>query len=192
MTAPMRTLPFLLLLAAAACGGSVQTTPDASPDASGADASPLVDASSDPLAQFCQGTAPKMEENGTVNPVMSVKGKSIVMNCCNSATVSVATGQHAALYNLVWRQYGAGPSPVVLGAKDATVELALGCDPSTATCTSGNSVERYTEGFSGTITYEYAKTGVKTSYCLEVKEPPSAPHAVVHSLRMWLPSVDSP
>lgn len=195
----MRALSFAFLaaVAAVACGGSVQTTSDAGADA-GADATPLVDAtpvtdaSGDPLAAFCQGTAPKMEENGKVNPVLSVKGKSIVMNCCNSAAVSIATGQHAALFNLVWREYGAGPSPIVLGVKETTAELALGCDPSTTTCTNGNSVDRYTEGFTGTITYEYAPTGGKTSYCVEVKEPPNAPHPVVHSLRMWLPNVDSP
>ncbi len=193
----MRALPFLLLVAA--CGGTIQTTTDAGTDAgtssdagTSPDATLLGDASTDPLATFCQGDKPKMEENGTSNPVLSVKGKAIIMNCCNAAAVTIATGQHAALYNMLWRQYGAGPSPVVLGGKETTVELALGCDPSTTTCTSGNSVERYTEGFTGTITYTYAPPGMKVSYCVEVKETPSAPHGIVHSLRMWLPNVDSP
>jgi hypothetical protein len=119
-----------------------------------------------------------------------VKGKAIVMNCCNAAAVTISTGQHAALFNLRWQQFGAGPSPVALGTKETNVELALGCDPSTTTCTDGNSVEYFNDGFSGTITYEFVKPAMKVGYCVEVKE--TKPHVMIHSLRMWLPNVDSP
>lgn len=57
---------------------------------------------------------------------------------------------------------------------------------------SATSVDRYTEGFAGTIRYDHVASKLKVSYCLAVSEPPNAPHGVVHSLRMWLPNVDSP
>lgn len=187
MRVGMRYLSFLVLLSA--CGGSVATVVDAG----ATDAATTVDTGTAPdagLSAFCSGDKPKMEENGKDNPVISVKGKAIVMNCCNAAGVSISTSQHAAIFNLRWQQYGAGPSPVVLGAKTTSVELALGCDPTTTTCTDGNSVEYFDDGFSGTITYEYVKPNMKVGYCVEVKE--TKPHVLIHSLRMWLPNVDSP
>lgn len=193
----MRTIACLVFLTA--CGGSVASSQDAGSDSSGAtdgaapsDSGSKTDAPTDPLGTFCQGGAAKLEENGKDNPVFSVKGKAIYLNCCNAAAVTIATGQHAALYTLRWQQYGGGPSPVVLGGMDTNVVLALGCDPTTTSCTSGNSVELYTQGFVGTITYQQMASSMRVSYCVAVSETPSDPHAIVHSLRLYVPNVDSP
>lgn len=181
----MRTFALLVLLTA--CGGSIATTTDA-----GVDSATPTDASTGSLASFCQGTTPKMQENGKDNPILQVTGKGIIMNCCNAAAVTIATAQHAALFHLRWQQYGAGPSPVVLGSKQVSVELDLGCDPTTTTCSSSTAVDRYVDGFSGTIEYAYAPSGMTVSYCVEVQEPPSSPHGLLHSVRLYLPNVVSP
>jgi len=186
----MRTTACLLLLTA--CGGSVASSADAGPDAAPKDAGSQADASIDPLGTFCQGNVAKIEENGADNPVLGVKGKAIVMNCCNAAAVTIATAHHNALYTLRWQQYGAGPSPFVLGAKETGVVLALGCDPTTSTCTPASSVELFTQGFAGTIAYQQMPSSMKVSYCVTVSETPNEPHTVVHSLRLYLPNVDSP
>ncbi|CAN5711622.1 hypothetical protein BH09MYX1_BH09MYX1_02370 [soil metagenome] len=78
----------------------------------------------------------------------------------------------------------------MLGSKATTVEFALGCDPSATTCTDGNSVEYFNDGFSGMITSEFVKPAMKVGYCVELKE--TKPHALIHSMRLWLPNVDSP
>ena len=192
----MRKVGFLLLLSA--CGGSIATTDAGTGADAGAqnDSAAPVDGGvvvdSGPPSSFCQGDTPKMLENGKDNPVMKVSGKAIIMNCCNAAAVTFSTAQHAALYTLRWQQFGAGPSPVVLGNKDTNVELDLGCDPTTTTCTSGNSVEHFTQGFSGTIKYQFVNSKMLVTYCVSVTETPSEPHTLVHSAQIYLPNVDSP
>ena len=177
-----------------ACGGSVASASDggSTDGAAPSDASSKTDAPTDPLKTFCQGGAAKLEENGKDNPVFSVKGKAIYLNCCNAAAVTINASQHAEIYTLRWQQYGGGPSPVVLGGMDTNVVLALGCDPTTTSCTSGNSVELYTQGFVGTITYQQMASSMRVSYCVAVSETASDPHTIVHSLRLYLPNVDSP
>lgn len=186
----MRSVVALLLLTA--CGGSIASTTDAGTDAAAPkDASSPVDGG-DPLASFCQGDSPKMLENDKDNPIIKVSGKAIVMNCCNAAAVTLSTAQHAALYTLRWQQFGAGPSPVVLGTKETNAELDLGCDSTTTTCTSGNSVEHFTQGFTGTIKYEYVGSSMRVSYCIAVTETPTEPHTIVHSVKLYVPNLDSP
>lgn len=200
----------LVVLLVPACGG-VATIPSDGPDASvsldgataadGASAGdavgtadggccPALDAGT-----FCTGDKPRLFVNGAEVAVMRATGKSVVLNCCDSAEVTVASSAFQALLNVVWRAPAGGGATGTLDLSKlpggGSVELDLGCDPTQTTCGAG-AEDRYTSGFRGTITHTTDASGQVATYCMAVDEPPGSPHPVLHSIQLYAPKVPSP
>jgi hypothetical protein len=176
------------LVVVAACGGTISTT-DGGTDASTDATSPL-DASA-----FCTGSSPKLVINGADVPIMNTTGKAIILNCCDAAELTLATSAYQALLNLMWRApAGPGATTIDLASppQGFTIELDLGCDPSTTSCATASPEERYTDGFSGTIQYATGNGPMSVSYCVQVAESPTQPHGTIHSMMLYAPSVPSP
>jgi hypothetical protein len=191
----------LIALVAPACGGTTVDSSDAGTDGgskadAATDAVTVGDSTLPPLdaGSFCTGTSPRMMLNGSEIPVINATGKAVVLNCCDSAELIVATGAFQALMNVLWRMSPPAPGTVDLGNAPSgfTIELDLGCDPTITSCATANPEERYTDGFSGTMQYAWSGAGMTTSYCLSVAESPSAPHSVIHSLTLYAPNVLAP
>ena len=189
----------------AACGGSLTNTDGGTTDggpvfdgalSDGAIADASVDASLPPFdaGTFCSGTSPRMMVNGAEITVVKATGKAIVLNCCNSAELTVATSAYQALFNVLWRDPAPMGSMVDLGnpPSNFTIELDLGCDPAMTSCASASPEERYAQGFTGSIQWQYGSSGMTVSYCLAAKESPSSPHSLIHSFALYAPNVLSP
>ncbi len=194
---------FLVAVTLVACGGNISSTDggadaaadgsvykDAGGDAISADAPPPFDAGA-----FCSGPSPRLTINGADVSIIQSTGKAIIMNCCDSAELTLATSSYQALMNILWRaQAGVGNQTIDLAnpPQGFSIEMDLGCDPSTTSCATANPEERYTSGFSGTLSYGYGTGGLTVSYCLTVAESPAQPHAVIHSMMLYAPNVLSP
>jgi hypothetical protein len=176
-------------------GGDAATDAGASKDATGGGdgALPPPDASFD-AGSFCTGSAPRAMINGVEVPVASATGKAIVLNCCDSAELTVATAAYQALFDLLWRAPAAGSATIDLAnpPQGFSIELDLGCDPATTSCATANPEERYVDGFSGTLQYGWSGSGMTASYCVQVDQSPSQPHALIHSMLLYAPNVSSP
>jgi len=188
--------PFLLAsLLVVACGGTTIDTSDADGDASTKpDGSVKNDGSSTLDARaFCSGNSPRMMVNGSEVAVLNASGRQLVMNCCDSAELTVSSAAFQANLNVLWRAYGGttSPSPIDLAnpPQGFTMELDLGCDPATTQCATASPEERYADGFEGTLTYTYDSAGLMTGYCLSVSEPPQTPHAIIHTMTLYTPAI---
>ena len=166
-------------------GGSDAGARDAS------DAAPVV---SFDAGNLCTGSSPRMMVNGSEINVVSATGKSIVLDCCDSAELTVATSAYQAVFDFLWRvPGGASAVPIDLDSPPPglEVELDLGCDPATTSCATASPEARFASGFSGSI--EVTRTsGTSVSYCISVAEDPAAPQAQIHSLALYAPNVPSP
>ncbi len=144
---------------------------------------------------MCAGDKPRLVVNGTDVPILQTAGKSIVMNCCDSAELSVASSGFQALLNLLWRAPAGAAGTATLDLSNlppsASVELDLGCDPSKGPCGAGTE-DRYTSGFQGTITHSIDPSGPVVTYCVSVAETAGSPHPVLHSVQLYAPKVPSP
>jgi hypothetical protein len=185
-----------LVAIAVACGGATQTSVGDGTDGGGTDggSSSTTDsglAGFPGAGTFCTGDAPRMMVNGAEVVIEKAKGRAVVLNCCNSAELILATGSYQALFYLLWRApAGQSPGLVDLGKPpaDFSIELDLGCDPATAPCNTGSAEEHYSSGFQGQISFGNAST---TSYCISVAEQKNSPHSVIHSLAIYAPNVAS-
>lgn len=187
---------------ASACGGDVERVAQGEPGPGapaidggrGDGTAPTVEGgvAAPPSSAFCAGADPRVEINGVVVPVLSIKGKAIAMNCCDAGELTVATGAFQALLHVLWRVTPGSPRSLDVAslAKGSGLELDLGCDPATTSCDSG-AEDRYTSGFQGTIEYAPSASGMEASYCLSVAEPAAQPHAVLHAIRLYAPHVAS-
>lgn len=200
----MKWLSSVLAAGLVACGGIANDADggaDAAPDgalgndgggtkdaAVVLDASPPVDA-----GDICNGTGPRMTINGSEVAVASATGKSIILNCCDSAELTVASGAFQALMNVLWRAPATGSGSIDLASppQPFSIEMDLGCDPATTSCATASPEERYTDGFTGTIQYGLTSAGMTASYCIHVAESASQPHALIHSMTLYAPDVVS-
>lgn len=169
-----------------ACGGTI-TSGDAGPDA----AAPP-DASPPDAGSFCSGSAPRLVINGSEVQVVSATGKAIILNCCDSAELTLATSAYQALLDVMWRNPASTNGATIDLASAPSgfaIEMDLGCDPSTTSCANGSPEERYTDGFTGTLDYTTGSGGLTTTYCIQVAESPSQPHSIIHSMQLYAPNV---
>jgi hypothetical protein len=175
------------------CGGAVSSGDAGSTADSGSKADVQNDAIvSYDAGAFCSGSTSRLMVNGAEVTVVSATGHVMVLNCCDSAELVVATSAYQALLNVLWRSpAGSSSSPVDLGNPPSgfALELDLGCDPAATSCATASPEERYADGFQGTLTYKYDSAGLMTGYCLSVSEAPSAPHAVIHSMTLYTPAI---
>jgi hypothetical protein len=188
-------LLFTTLIAVAASCGSVKQSSDNGDAGSQTDASaapqdsgltPFPDAGT-----FCSGDKPRMIINGAEVSVQSATGKAVILNCCDSGELNVATSAYQALFSLLWRTPAGQPAGSVNLANPPnsfSVELDLGCDPATAPCNTGAAEEHFSAGFAGTINY-ISGPAPTASYCVSVAEQPNSPHALIHSLQLYAPNV---
>lgn len=179
--------PGIATTPAGKCGSPTGTVPTTDADAGPAPIDPA----------FCSGTNARMSINGEDVPILDIKGKAIAMNCCDSGMVTIATGRFQALFHLLWRIAGGSQTqPVDVGtltqASGSSLELDLGCDPTTTSCSNASAVDRFETGFTGTIAYTPTSTGMDTSYCLSVAEPAATPHLVLHTVQIYVPNLASP
>lgn len=191
------------LLLAAGCGGvTVESAASSGGGAGGAtvdggaEKDAATDASPPPpqdAGTFCTGNKPRLAVNGSDVGVLSVSGKNLALDCCDSAELIVASSMFQALLAVMWRASPLGSTSIDLGAPPPgfTIELDLGCDPATTSCATASPEERYTTGFTGTVEYTQSATGLTASYCLSVAEPAGSPHLVIHSLELYAPGVVS-
>jgi hypothetical protein len=180
----------LLLLFITSCGGTITTSTDGGPDAAGDAIAPPFDAGT-----FCSGNAPKLMVNGADATIAQATGKAIILNCCESAELSLATSQFQAMMNIMWRAPPAGAATIDLASPPAGfgIEMDLGCDPSTTSCATASPEERYfNEGFSGTIQYATGNGGLDVTYCLQIAESASQAHGVIHTMALYAPNIASP
>lgn len=193
---------FALCLLAVACGGTINDQDSGTnADAGGSDASTTKDAAASDVTTppfdaggFCSGTTPKLQINGSDATILGAKGKAIILNCCQAAELSLATAQFQAMMNIMWRAPATSTATIDLANPPGGfgIEMDLGCDPATTSCANASPEERYfNEGFSGTIQYATGNN-LKVSYCLQITESPSQPHAVIHSMALYAPDIDSP
>jgi hypothetical protein len=191
-------LPSLFVLGLVACGGTtISPNEDGGTDAAPADGAPTKDVTTSDVTTtpfdagtFCSGTTPKLTINGSNAGVINATGKAIILNCCDSAELTLATGQFQALMNIMWRAPATGNGSIDLSnpPNGFGIEMDLGCDPSTQSCATASPEERYfNEGFSGTI--QYAQGTV--SYCLQIAESASQPHNVIHTMALYAPNIAS-
>jgi len=194
---------FALCFLAVACGGTINNSDGGTnTDAGSSDVSTTKDSSSDVITppfdagSFCSGTTPKLQINGSDSTILKATGKAIILNCCQSAEISLATAQFQAMMNIMWRTpalSGAATIDLANPPQGFGVEMDLGCDPATQSCANASPEERYfNEGFSGTIQYATGNNAMSVSYCLQITESPSQPHAVIHSMALYAPNIDSP
>lgn len=144
---------------------------------------------------FCSGTSPRLMINGMDAGVIDATGKQVILNCCVSAELTVATSMYQALMYVLWRAPAtSGSGTIDLGnpPQGFSIEMDLGCDPATASCANGTPEERYTSGFSGTLQYAPSGSALDVSYCLSVTESPSQPHTTIHSMTLYAPNIPSP
>jgi len=183
----------------ASCGGTISTT-DGGADAAPSDSSTAKDASDATTTPFdagafCSGSSPKLVINGADATIAQATGKAVILNCCDSAELTLATTQFQALMNIMWRAPPSGASTIDLASPPAGfgIEMDLGCDPATTSCATASPEERYfNEGFSGTIQYTTGNGAMSVSYCLQIAESASQPHAVIHSMALYAPNIASP
>ncbi|MGH7282070.1 MAG: hypothetical protein ACRELY_11140 [Polyangiaceae bacterium] len=194
-----RGFSFLALaVLVAACGGAIGTVGDAggsgAADASASDASdagPLVPVDA---GDFCTGSSARMKVNGSEIGVVSTTGKSIVLDCCDSAELTVATSAYQAVFDVLWRvPGGASAVPIDLDAAPPhfQMEIDLGCDPATTSCAGASPEARFAGGFSGSIDVKMGASGESVSYCISVAEDPTMPQAQAHTLMLYAPNVPS-
>ena len=187
-----------MLCLLASCGGTI-TNADGGTDASPSDSSTTKDASdatTPPFdaGAFCTGNSPKLVINGQDATIAQASGKAIILNCCQSAELTLATGQFQALMNIMWRAPPAGAATIDLAnpPNGFSIEMDLGCDPSTQSCATASPEERYfNEGFSGTIQYTTGNTAMSVSYCLQIAESASQPHTTIHTMSLYAPNIAS-
>lgn len=195
-------LACLAVLLVVACGGTVTNDGDAGSngDASSKDATPTdVVAAADvtttfDAGAFCSGSSPKLQVNGADATIVKASGKAIILNCCDSAELTIASAQFQGLMFFMWRAapLSSGSIDLANPPQGFSIEMDLGCDPSTSSCASASPEERYTDGFTGTLDYTAGSGGLSVSYCLHIDESPSQPHAVIHSLALYAPNITSP
>jgi hypothetical protein len=195
----MRVFALCLL---AACGGTITTNQDGGTDAAPSDGQTSKDVVASDVTTppfdagaFCNGTTPKLVINGADATIVQATGKAIILNCCNSAELSLATAQYQAMLNIMWRANPAGAATIDLSNPPTGfgIEMDLGCDPATQSCASASPEERYfNEGFSGTIQYSTGNGPMSVSYCIHVAESASQPHSVIHSMDLYAPDIASP
>lgn len=144
-------------------------------------------------AGFCGAPrAARVQLNGTLSEGPATKGKALVLNCCDAATLSVTGAGLATPLTVMWRhQLTGGPDlPVTLDLArlpaNWTVTLYSGCDPTTPGCVPS---DRYDSGLSGTLALSRAGAGYEMTACVQASESAAAPHAVIHALRLWAPGV---
>ena len=143
---------------------------------------------------FCTGDAPRMMVNGAEVSVLKAQGKAVVLNCCDSAELMLATDAYQALFYLLWRApAGQATGLVDLGAPPASfsIEVDLACDPSSSPCNTGSAEEHYASGFQGQISYGNGAGASTASYCVNVAEQKNSPHSLIHSLSIYAPNVPS-
>jgi hypothetical protein len=159
-------------------------------------AAPSADSAVAPTDPFCSGPTARLTVNGADDPIMAVQGKSIAMNCCYSGGLVVDSAAFQAILAIVWRVPATSPS-LIPGTIDVStfaslsmggLELDVGCDPSTQSCTSAP--DRYTSGFQGTLQIaNNGSGGFDATYCISVSEPSASPHPLIHSLHLYAPHV---
>ncbi len=143
---------------------------------------------------FCTGDTPRMMVNGAEVSLLKTQGKAVVLNCCDSAELVLATSAFQSIFYVLWRApAGQSPGLVNVGAPPSSfsLEVDLGCDPTTSPCNTGSAEEHYATGFQGQISYGNGMNAGTTSYCISATEPANSPHAVVHSLSIYAPNVPS-
>lgn len=190
-------LAVALVALAPACGGAKQSTVDDGSDGGGTDGGSSSSTDSGlagfpDAGTFCTGDAPRMMINGAEVALQKTQGKAIILNCCDSAELVLATGSFQSLFYLLWRApAGQSPGLVDLGKPpaDFSIELDLGCDPATSPCNTGSAEEHYASGFQGQISYGNGANASTTSYCISVAEQKNSPHSVIHSLSIYAPNV---
>jgi hypothetical protein len=108
--------------------------------------------------------------------------------------LTIATGHFQALFHVLWRVPAVGstqPLDVAALPQGSSLELDLGCDPSTTSCSTASAVDRFETGFNGTLEYAPTSTGVDTSYCLSVAEAAGSPHPLLHAVQIYVPNLVS-
>ncbi|HEY3355810.1 MAG TPA: hypothetical protein VGQ83_21335 [Polyangia bacterium] len=186
----MRLSPSLALaLALAACGGRPAPNPGLEEDLTQQDAAVRDDAGPNTL---CTGTTARMEVNGVSPPVMAA-GRMQYLDCCDAAEIVLtATDGSGSRLVVSWRhQAGRGPDlPVSLDLAHLpegwSVVLYAGCSPSEGCSDPNDTVET---GLSGTLSIAGDYSTYVMSLCLTAQEQPDSPHPVLHSARVWAPSV---
>lgn len=135
-----------------------------------------------------------MMVNGGEISVISATGKSIILDCCDSAELTIATSAYQAVFDVLWRVPG-GASAVPIDLDNPPphlqMEIDLGCDPATTSCAGASPEARFTGGFGGSIVVTTSGSGESVSYCVSVTEDPTVPQATVHSLMLYAPNVAS-
>lgn len=187
-------LALTLVSLAPACGGSTKSSVDGAGSDGGDGSSSSGDSGSGDAGSFCTGDTPRMMINGAEVPLQSTRGKGIILNCCDSAELILATSSYQSLFYLLWRApAGQSPGAIDLGNPPASfsIELDLGCDPATAPCNTGGAEEHYTSGFQGHISYGNSGSTLSASYCISGAEPKNAPHPLIHSFSIYAPNVIS-
>ena len=148
------------------------------------------------LASFCGNpNSARVALNSMLAESPAVMGVPLYLNCCDAAYFDVISMQISTEITVMWRhQVGQGPDlPVTLDLAHLpagwSVAVSSGCRPGQPNC---QATDRYDSGFTGTLTIERGGGGYRMSTCLEVDELPANPHPVIHSLRLWSPTVNAP
>lgn len=169
------------------------------------DAAPTIDALSvadasegGDMGDFCgnQNSA-QVEVNGIVAASPAVSATPLYLNCCDGAAIEAMSQQLPATMTpvvLEWQHTlsGSGTNlPVTLDLAHLPegwlVTVSTGCGPMETGCSLSDT---FTMGLTGTLTISTDAAGNYTmSTCMTATESADSPHTVVHSLKLWAPTV---
>jgi hypothetical protein len=145
------------------------------------------------LAGFCgDPSSPRVDFNSFVANSPSVMARLDALNCCDAAELDVISMQIPQSLVLWWRhQVGQGPNPPLtldLANLPAgwSVTLQTGCGPLDPGC---QPTDRYDSGLEGSLTIAGNGAAYQMSACVSAAEPAATPHPVLHSARLWAPTI---
>ncbi len=150
-------------------------------------------ASNPDLAGFCGNpSSPRIEVNGMLAASPAVTATLNALNCCDSAQLEVISMQIPQPIALVWRHNVGQPpnTPTTIDLANVpsswTVTVYSGCSPTQPGCTP---TDTYTTDLAGSLTVSGNGASYQMSTCMTATESAANPHPVLHSLRLWVPTI---
>lgn len=145
------------------------------------------------LGGFCgDPNSPRIEVNGMLAASPATTASALFLNCCDAAELQYISMQIPEPIVFGWRHNAAAPPdlPVTLDLANLpsswSVVVYSRCSPTQPGCTPDDT---YNSGLAGTLTVSRNGGGYQMSVCAEVSEPAGSPHPVVHTLRLWSPTI---
>jgi hypothetical protein len=148
--------------------------------------------SSDPTGFCGDPNSPRIEVNGMLAATPATTARAVILDCCEAAELQYMSMQIPEAIVFGWRHYaGAMPGlPVTLDLAKLpsgwdTVVYSR-CSPTQPGCTPD---DMFTSSLTGWLTVVRQGASYQMSVCAQVSPAIGSTHPVVHTLRLWSPTV---